>query len=135
MRDHENRTQLFMPYSELTLYHVGLINTLVKKRPDLDDVVGALHILIDEIENRFLWATENDIFMSITNAAVEVAPSIAHLSPQQRGRMAHIRVKRWFNEFIETPDDEGADVSHLSIRRVDEPKSKVIGKGKATPER
>jgi len=124
-----------MPYSELCSYHSSLINTLVEERPELDDVVGALHILIDEIENRFLHANHNDIFMSISNAAAEVAPAIAHMPPMQRSQLARIRVKRWFNEYIETPDDGDTDIGRLCIRRADEPKSKVISKRKATLER
>jgi len=98
MSDHINRAQLFKPYSELTEYQVFMINVLVEDEPNPEHVEKAVNILLDDIEDRSLQASERDAMISIANAAVEVAPAIAHLPPIHRSKEARRRVKRWFEE-------------------------------------
>lgn len=100
MSDHINRARLFEPYSELTEYQVELINILVEEDPNPEHVEGAVNILLDDIEDRFLHASEKDAWVSIANAAVEVASAIQHLPPIHRSMEARRRVKRWFEEHL-----------------------------------
>ena len=100
MNDHINRARLFEPYSDLTEYQVFMINVLVEDEPNPEHVEGALNTLLDHIEDRFLQASERDAMISIANAAVEVAPAIAHLPPIHRSKEARRRVKRWFEETL-----------------------------------
>lgn len=100
MSDHTNRARLFEPYSELTEYQVFMINVLVEEDPNPEYVEGAVNILLDDIEDRFLQASERDAMISIANAAVEVAPAISHLPPIHRSKEARRRVKRWFEEHL-----------------------------------
>lgn len=124
MSDHINRAQLFEPYSELTECQVQMINVLVEEDPDPQDVEHALNTLLDDIEDRFLEASEMDVRISIANAAVEVASAIAHLPPMHRSQEARRRVRRWFEAHLgASSDEDGPDAPQQII----EPQQKRKG--------
>lgn len=110
-----SRAQLFKPYSALTEYQVWMINVLVEKNPDPQDVEGSLNNLLDDIEGKFASASERDAISSIANAAVEVAQAIAHLPSIHRSMEARRRVKRWFQDVPGGLSDHDDDEPELIV--------------------
>lgn len=103
-----NRARLLEPYSALTECQVRMINTLVEEDPDPMHVERALNNLLDEIEARLANASEMNARSSIANAAVDVAPALAHLPPLLRSKEARARVNRLFSEDLGSTGTAGS---------------------------
>lgn len=118
MTEPHHRGRLFEPYSTLTEYQRWMINLLVEDEPAPHDVEGALNGLLDEIEKRFARASEQDARISIGNAAVDLAPAIAHFPPLIRSSEARRRVNRWFSQAIGGAGSDGSDGPDEPIREL-----------------